>query len=272
MVKRIFIAVVFFVIVFQTALAENYPVGARAVGLSQAVVALSDTWSTFHNQAGLTATDNYSFGIFYESRYRVDKLSLVAGSAILPTQLGHFGISFFQFGKENFKESKIGLAYAKKLAQSLSAGVQLDYFFKRFPENPTAKSFITFEVGLLYDISRKITLGMHVFNPIVNGFSKEWTNEQSAANFRLGGVYRVTKETLVLFEMEKDTRYPIRYKSAIEFSPLNRLSLRFGVSAKPFKYTLGVGYKIKSFSADIGFSYHRHLGVTPSISVQYYIP
>ena len=40
----------------------NYPAGARALGLSNAVVSFSDTWSTFHNQAGLAFLNHISAG------------------------------------------------------------------------------------------------------------------------------------------------------------------------------------------------------------------
>lgn len=76
---------------------ENHPAGARALGLSNAFVSFTDTWSTFHNHAGLAGLTVISAGVFYESQFQIDELSLVAGSLILPASAGNFGISFFQF-------------------------------------------------------------------------------------------------------------------------------------------------------------------------------
>jgi len=195
----------------------NYPAGARALGLSNAVVSVSDTWSGFHNQAGLAVLADMSAAFYYESRFQVEELSLVAGAFVLPTRTGNFGLGFLQFGKGTFKENKIGIAFAKSFSEKFSAGIQLDYL----------------------------------------------------SVFRIGGHYRFDEMVLVLFETEKETHNPLIFKSGIEFSPIQNLALRFGVSGKPFQYTAGIGYRIGKISTDIGFGYHGNLGVTPSVSIQF---
>jgi len=115
--------------------ADNYPVGARSIALSNAFISVTDPWSTFHNQATLSNLSNFSAGVFYESKYLVDELSLAAGTIILPALEGTLGFSFYQLGEGTFKENKIGLAYSKRLSEKLNAAVQFDYFSYRFPEN-----------------------------------------------------------------------------------------------------------------------------------------
>ena len=106
---------------------DNHRIGARALSLSHAFVSFSDTWSTFHNQAGLAGMTGVSAGFFYESRFNIDELSLVAGSVVIPVKAGTFGAGFFQFGKGTFKEHKFGLAFAKKQNNSrtlLKTGIE----------------------------------------------------------------------------------------------------------------------------------------------------
>lgn len=247
---------------------ENYPVGARSLGLSHASVSFSDTWAPFHNQAGIAGLSGFSAGFFYESRFGVDLLSLSAGSVVLPSGEGAFGFSFFQFGSGIFKENKFGLAYARQLSEKWSAGIQLDYLAQTFPENERSKGFATFEGGLLFRPSGKLHLGAHVFNPISGGIEAPAGTQKMPVIFRAGGHYRFDESVLVAFEAEKDNQNTTLYKTGIEFYPVEKLALRFGVSGKPFKYTAGVGYKAGAVSADIGFGYHGNLGVTPSVSVQ----
>ena len=78
---------------------ENYNPGARSLGLSNACISLSDPWAIFHNQAGLAGLEDISCGFYYESKYGIDYLSLVAGTAAIPVNSGVFGIGFYQFGK-----------------------------------------------------------------------------------------------------------------------------------------------------------------------------
>jgi len=250
---------------------ENHPAGARSLGLSHASVSFTDVWGTFHNQAGIAGLDGFSAGFFYESRFGVDLLSLSAGSVVLPVGEGAFGLSFFQFGSGLFKENKYALAYARQLSEKWSAGIQLDYLSQVFPENARAKGFATVEGGVLFQPSDKLHLGAHVFNPVKGGIEAPAGKVEMPVIFRGGGHYRFSEMVLLAFEAEKDNQNPALLKTGIEFLPVENLALRFGVSGKPFKYTAGVGYKTGNLSADLGFSYHGNLGITPSISVQIHL-
>ena len=248
---------------------ENYPAGARSRALSTAFVSISDIWSTFHNQAGIAGMDNISAGFYYESRFMVDELSFAAGTIILPTKSGNFGFAFFQFGKDSFKENKFGLSYALALSKKISAGIQLDYLSHRFPENERSKGIATFETGLIYSPNKKLFLGAHIFNPILSGIETPEGKQKVPAVFRFGGHYQFDEMVLFIVEFQKDSEHPASVKSGIEFSPVNNLALRFGVSGKPFSYTAGIGYKFGKITTDIAFGYHGNLGITPAVSVQF---
>lgn len=248
---------------------DNYPAGARSLALSHASVSFSDVWSAFHNQAGLSGVNNLSTGFFYESKFQIDELSLVSGSLVLPIPSGNFGFSFFQFGKGNFKENKFGLAFAKQLTNNFSAGIQIDYLSQVFPENSRAKGFVTFEGGIIYAASEALILGAHVFNPLLGGIETLNGKHKVPAIYRLGGQYYFDKMVLAVFEVEKDTESPLLLKAGIEFQPVEKLALRFGVSGKPFRTTTGLGYTFGKITTDIGFSYHGNLGITPSVSLQF---
>ncbi len=249
--------------------AGNYPAGARALALSNAFVSVSDPWSTFHNQAGLASLENFSAGVFYESRFMIDELSHVAGTIVAPVKAGTFGFSFSQFGKGNYKEHKLGFAFAKRLTKKLNAAIQLDYLSTRFPENENAFGFATFEAGVVYAVTDDLFFGVHVFNPISNGFDLPEGIQKMPAVFRVGGHYQFPKMVLLTFETEKNLENPFIIKTGIEFSPVNNLALRFGVSGNPVNYTAGIGYKVGKISTDIAFSYHGNLGLTPAVSIQF---
>ena len=250
------------------AAAGDYPAGARALALSNAFVSVSDPWSTFHNQAGLARLENFSGGVFYESRFMIDELSHVAGTFVIPVKAGTFGFSFSQFGKGTYKEHKLGLAFAKSLTKKLNVAVQLDYLSNRFPENENAFGFATFEAGVIYALKENLFFGAHVFNPISNGFDLPEGNQKMPAVIRVGGHYQFPKMVLLTFETEKNLENPFIIKTGIEFSPVKNLAMRFGVLGKPLNYTAGIGYTVGKISTDIAFSYHGNLGLTPAVSIQ----
>ena len=248
---------------------DNYPSGARSLALSHASVSFSDVWSTFHNQAGLTNISKISAGFYYESKFLVDELSYTAGSLILPTSSGSFGISFSQFGKGTYKENKIGLAFSKPLSEKLSAGIQLDYFAQLLPENIRSKGFVTFEGGIIFSFTKELILGAHFFNLFKGGIETLNGKQKMPVSLRVGGCYRFEKYVAVVFEAEQDSENPFLVKTGFEFLPVEDLVFRVGVSGKPFQYTAGIGYTVRKVTTDIGFSYHGNLGVTPSISLQF---
>jgi len=248
--------------------AENYPAGARALALSNALVSISDTWSTFHNQAGLAGMGNFSAGFFYESHFMVDELSHVAGSLVIPVKAGTFGISFSQFGKGTYKEHKVGLAFAKKLTKKLSAAIQLDYLSEMYPENKSATGFATFEAGAVFAATNNLFFGAHIFNPIQGGIKTPEGLQKMPAVLSVGGHYQFQKMVLLILETEKDTKNPLVVRSGLEFSPVKNFVLRFGVSGKPVSYSAGIGFQTGKITTDIGFGYHENLGVTPAVSIQ----
>lgn len=249
--------------------ADNYRAGARSVALSNAFVSISDPWSTFHNQATLANLSNFSAGVFYESKFMLDELSLAAGTVVLPTPNSTLGFSFYQFGKGTFKESKIGLAYSKRLSEKLNAALQFDYFYYRFPENEKGKGFPTFETGITYQTTPQLTLGLHVFNPVKNGMKTYFGKEQMPVTFRFGGHYLFSDMVLFALEIQKESDLKPLAKCGLEFLPLKNLVLRFGVSGRPAQISAGLGYSFARITTNIAFSYHGNLGFSPSVSINY---
>ncbi len=250
------------------AASENYPAGARALALSNAFVSVSDTWSTFHNQAGLAGLSNISAGFFYESRFMTDELSLTAVSMAIPLKAGTFGLSFSQFGKGAYKEQRAGLAFAKELTKHLSAAVQIDYFSEHFPENSNAMGYATFEAGVIYNTGNNLFFGAHIFNPVMNGFDTPSGFQKMPTIFKTGGHYRFPKMVLLVFEAEKIPGQPVQLKTGIEFSPVKNVALRFGASGKPVNLNAGIGFQKGKITTDIAFYYHGILGLTPAVSLQ----
>lgn len=267
--KKPLLTAVILLIVINLEATENYLAGAKARSLSNAFVSVSDTWNTFHNQAGLAGLETFSAGFFYESRFMVEELSFVATSIVLPIKAGTFGFSFSQFGKGTYKQHKAGLAFSKRLMQNLNASLQLDYFSQQFPENEKAYGFATFEVGLVYSATEELIFGAHIFNPIQAGIRTPEGLQKMPFVFRIGGHYQFQDMVMLILETEKSGSNPLLIKSGIEFSPVEFLALRVGVSGKPVNYTAGIGFKTGKITTDIGFSYHGNLGFTPSVSIQF---
>lgn len=246
----------------------NYLPGGRSLALGHASVSLSDTWSVFHNQAGMAGLQSVSTGFYFESRFGLDELSLAAVSAVLPTSSGTFGLSFLQFGQGIFKENKFGLAYALQLNEKWSAGIQLVYLCRSLPESRRLRGVPAFEGGILFEPSKDLQFGVHTFHPVPEGLITPAGKIKIPAVVRTGGQYHFDNTTMTAFEILKDSDHTLRFKSGMEWIAADKIILRMGVSAKPFAYSAGMGYRTGYISTDIAFSSHGNLGITPSVSVQ----
>ncbi len=246
-----------------------YKAGARASALSNAVISLSDTWSAFHNQAGLARLNSFSAGFFYDSKFNIDKLSTAACSIVLPVRRGAFGISMLQSGRGPYHENRYGVAFARSLSGKWKAGIQLDYISLLFPENLHQKGFATFEGGILFAPVENFSFGAHIFNPVAEGFNLPEGKQEMPVIIRAGCHYTFGSNLLLTLEGEKAGDQSVLVKSGLEFYPAERLAFRFGASGNPLRYSSGIGYTLEKYSADISFGYHENLGITPSLSIQF---
>lgn len=271
MIRKLLLIFLFTGILLDGKPADNPKAGARQLALSGAWVASSDVWSTFYNQAGLSEITTASGAVFYSSLFGLKDLAQMAATAVVPTHSGVFGLSLSQFGHGQFKETKAGLAFAKKLSTKLSAAIQADFYSMLLPENERSRSTWTFEAGLRYKPAEQVAFGLHLLNPVRSGIETFGGKNRIPTTLTLGGNYSITESLNTGFELEKSLGSDVRFKSGTEFFALKNLALRFGFSLWPFTYTTGLGYSFGKFTTDIGFSYTGNLGVTPSVSIGYRI-
>lgn len=244
---------------------DNYPAGARSSSLATASVSLTDVWSSFNNQAGLAWLTTPSLGFHYENKFLVKEYALQAGTVALPLKPGTGSLSYRYFGYSKYHESKIGLAFAKKLHETISAGVQLNYHQTYLAEGYGSYHALTVEIGILYNPVENLFIGAHVFNPN-RAKSNAISEEYIPTIYRLGAGYNILDKATLLFETEKNLdRNPV-FKGGLEMSAVKNLDFRVGFGSDYIEYTFGLGYHSHRFSFDLAFSHHYILGFTPHAS------
>jgi len=247
---------------------ENFPIGARQAGMGSTGVAFSDIWSATHNQAGLAFLQKPTFGFFYEDKFVLKELGLKAGAIAYPTPSGTFALDLLQFGYSKYNESQIGLAYAKALGKRFSAGIKFDYLNTFFSEEYGNKGTFIAELGLLAKPIEHLFIGGHIYN-INRAKIAAYDNEKIPTILTIGIAYEFLQKVLCTVEVEKDLEYKPIYKVGLEYNFLENLSLRAGVTSNPNQLSFGIGYAYKRIKADIAFSSHQVLGITPHVGLIY---
>ena len=256
---------------------ENYGLGARSAAIANASVTLSDIWSLHHNQAGLSGIRGITASVFYENRFGLKELGLKAVGLVIPVPNagnGVFGLSFSQFGYSLYNDTKIGLAYAKKLGEKYSVGIQVDYFQTQIGEDYGSTGAVTAEAGLIAELINNLYFGVHIFNPtrakLLDYKVQETTvSEHVPTVMRCGLSYVFSEKVRLSVETEKDIYYEPFFKAGIEYQIIDQLYIRGGISTDPVYNSFGFGLNINRLCIDVAASRHQVLGYTTQVNLTY---
>ena len=109
---------------------DNHNLSARSTAMGGAGVTLIDLWAVHYNQAGLAGIEEITAGVYYENRFALKELSVKGGVLALPlpgTGQNVLGVSMSYFGYSEYNDTKVGLAYGKKLGDKYLGRIKIDY-------------------------------------------------------------------------------------------------------------------------------------------------
>ncbi len=246
---------------------EIYPIGSRQAGMGRTSVAMTDFWNIQNNQAGIALLDKISAGIYYESRFMLNRLSTKDIAVVFPTKIGVLGASFDYFGYELYNQMKIGIVYARSFSPYFRVGLQLDYLVTSLGDNYGNTGNVTFELGIQSDVAKNLTIGAWVYNPVMVRLA-DYDNEKIPAIFRLGLSWQIFKGFITNVEVEKNTNItPILVRGGLEYGFNDKFFLRAGFSTQQEILSMGFGLKIKFLVFDISAVMHQTLGFSPQSSL-----
>lgn len=257
--------ILLFFIFFNFSLFAQYgsinPLSSRSNSIANASVSLNDINSLFNNQAGLAELKNTSFLLSGQETFKNPNSDNFGGGFAVPISSGTVAFNFHYFESAEVKQSKIGLAYARKLMNTLSIGVQFDMLASQIPLNEKSNLF-TFEIGLQYQVIENLLLGIHLYNPTKQEFIQD---EFLPTILRVGATYSPYRKLLVHAELEKDFDFPYVFKSGIEYELVNDFWFRIGFQNKPVTFNFGMGYLYKKrFRFDVAAYYQQGLNLISS--------
>jgi len=244
-------------------------IGARNAGLCRSSVAVTGFWNIFNNQAGLAVITRPVAGISYESKFTISQLSNKSAAFAWPANFGVVGVDFNYFGYSLYNEMKVGLVYARAFGKYLRIGLQLDYLGISIGDGYGSKSNVTFELGVQSDITREITLGAYVFNPVRVKLA-DYGDERIPAVFRFGLAWHFSRNFFATAEAEKNSYYPkVIIRGGLEYNLKERFVFRTGFSSGEELFSFGFGFYIKGLQFDLAAIMHQTLGFSPQASLSY---
>lgn len=246
-----------------TAQSLRYSLAQPYSSLSAYSLQQNDALSFTGNQAALALTKQAGIGIFGERRFMLKETSVYTLGAAVPTRLGNIGIQLQYAGFKNFRENKIGLAYARKLGKLVDVGVQFNYYGYSIPAYGKA-SAINFEMGALFHLTGKLTAGIHVYNPIGGKLGKD-KEEKIAAAYKIGLGYDASDRFFISSEIIKEEDKAVNIIAGLQYQFAKQFFAKAGFLSESGTAYAGAGVGWKNLRLDISSSYHLQLGFSPGI-------
>lgn len=263
------LAAVCSIFVISTGLGQGViPAGARSMSMGNSSVTFTDVWAYHNNPGALGYVQKISAGLSYENRFLMKELQSQALAAAIPLKVGVISVGGHTFGYNRYRTYKAGIGYSLKLADKISAGVQLNYLGVQLPEAYGSKNSMSAEAGILAKLTEKWNMGFSVSN-ISRSRLAEYGDDRFTTVIRLGTAYEFSKKFLWSAEVEKDLEYSLRGRSGVEYYIIDQFCLRAGVATAPLEVSFGLGYHPGKIKLDFGTAYRQILGWSPHFSITY---
>ncbi len=240
--------------------------GSRSMSLANASAAVNDVWAYHHNPGALTGIKKVAFGVSYENRFLLKELQSQGFVVAYPLKRSVISFGGQTFGYNNLRTYRTGFGYAMELTDFLSFGVQMNYNLVRLPQAYGSNQSITGEVGMMAKIKENWHIGFSIFNISRNKLA-DYQEDRYTTMLRLATRYNVSNKVLIVGEVEKNVEFPIRFKTGVEYNPLENFYVRGGFATAPIEYCFGVGYHWKGiYKLDAGSAYQQIIGWSPNVS------
>jgi len=239
---------------------------AFSLAIGGASIGLDGIYGMQGNQASIVEGRDLEILLSSERRFWLSDLSSVSLAAKKNFGFGSVGILVESFGLEEYKEQKLGLAYARRLNNKLSIGGQFDMLNLNI-DGYGSQTVYTFELGVYSKINKYFHASAHVFSP---GQVNVTENTDLPTVFRTGIKYLPSKKLNLMIEINKSLDENVDFRFGVSYQIIDLLNFRVGFTTDPSLFSFGFGVKITDqLMIEGGNSYHQLLGNTPGVSLKY---
>lgn len=248
--------------------AAQYNQGARLTAMGNASAAVYDTWSLNANPAGITGQKSPTAALNYARYLFGSELSEQNFAFVLPFNSNFAGVSVNRYGISELNEIKAGVGLAKKFGEELSIGIKANIHQIKITNYGSSNTF-SVDVGANYALSKQIGLGLYVSNPSSQQYKSTNVETNIPTTVHFGATYIPSNKLILAATVSKDFERKFDVGVGVDYKFYELLSLRGGLSAKPFKQYFGIGLNYEKLILDIAVESHPQIGYTPQIGLSY---
>jgi hypothetical protein len=248
---------------------EPAPAGARAVGLGNASVTLTDAWSVANNIGALGWLDHPVVGVFAENRFGISAFRTTGITAATPFRggkAGTVGLDIARFGDDIYSETRAGFGYAYHQGP-FSIGAKAD-FLQIAMEGLPSRRTVALSAGGLVKLLPQLWLGAYGYN-LNQAKLSDAVGQRVPTLLKAGLSYRPNTKLLVNVEAQKVVDLPAAFTGGIEYTPHPMVAVRTGFNTLTEAFNFGVGGKARGFQLDYALGSQSRLGLSHVVALAY---
>ena len=242
--------------------------GPKLTAMGNTGAAVNDIWSIEANIAGITNLSSPTIALNYINYHFNNEISTQALVFILPLNKNYLGLSIQRYGITEYNEIKAGFAFAKKFGTNLSIAIKGNYHQIKINNYGTTTGFSA-DVGVMYNLNKQLTFGLYINNPAHQKYTTNTVKNNIPSTISMGASYHASNKILIAASINKqfDNKFDVGF--GIDYKLLEIISLRGGLTMKPFKQYVGIGLNHKKFNVDLAIENDPNLGYSPQIALAY---
>jgi competence ComEA-like helix-hairpin-helix protein len=247
---------------------QHFTIGTRQMALAGADVALPASGFGMHaNPAGMVYANHRKVEFFYNRPFGLKELtqqSIGYSDPLLFNQHGVIGLGAMTYGFELYKETRLGLSYARALHPKLAVGGTLDYNQLSIKGYGQA-SCLGIDIGVLTVLHPSLTVGFRLDNLNQPEIGKQ--NESIPLTYRAGLAYFLDEQTTILMDWYYEPEFDLSIQTGLELSLVEFLSLQVGYATQPATLSGGFGLHYGNLDVMYAVSSHSDLGLSHAVGI-----
>jgi len=247
---------------------QTTAVGARSASLAGISSVEQDVWAAANNPAGLGGQSHLSLATSAEQRFLMKELGYYAFAAAVPSGKGCLGVFAMFSGYKAYIDQKLSFSYGRRFGEYVFCGTSMVYIFQKAGSENRPIHQVSYELGTIINLSKKVKLAFAAFNPFQLYYKSE-TYATLPSIFKIGISAEYSPSLFLFTECEKDMEFPPIVKVGSEYIFRDIFFIRGGIRIFPVSYSFGAGMRHNGFLFEFSSSFHQYLGFTPLISLQY---
>jgi len=204
----------------------------------------------------------FEVGLQAERKFMLAELDQYSICAAFPIKPGALGIELHHFGREEFNQDEVSLAFAKSLGK-IDVGIRFGYD-RSVASGYNPFSRVSSELSNTWHVSEKLHAGFDARIFILNIKLSEG-QPSTSISYASGLGYEISPSVLIGFSISADEDQPASFGPAIYYRFADQFFAGISISSQPTAIYFSGGWKWNSLRIEATTSYHLRLGFTPGL-------